>query len=102
MGFVHSLTGLECPACKGPLPFSTTWILLGDENISVPLGTVKCGDCNTEIKAKGTRWDHFILLGAVYMLPAFIVVHIWGVGFAFALNVILLPFPLRFIGMEST
>ena len=63
-------------------------------------GPCKCDDCDTEFKAKGNRWDHFIRLAAVYVLPAFIVLHLFGIGFALALNVILLPFALRVVGME--
>ena len=100
MALFHRLTGLECPACKAPIPFSTTSDLLGDENTSVPIGTAKCNDCDTEVKAKGNRWDRFIRLAAVYVLPAFVVLHLFGIGFALALNVILLPFALRVVGIE--
>lgn len=98
MTLFHKTIGHQCPSCNVALPLSHYFSLLGDTENGVDPQPLDCPDCQKTITIKGrSGWRLFV----VYFLPATCIGLIWGPGFAAVLNILLLPFMMRVIGLKA-
>ena len=100
LSIYHRVTGCVCPNCRAPLPLGTIFTLLGDENVSAPLKTIRCLQCGEQLRAKGHRWDQALRLLAVFSVLIGLTYLLWGEWTGLAVSLVLAQFSLRIVGIE--